>query len=76
MVAANADFLKRAAAYDSAGPELRSLIRHEAWMASQTAPVFRLDSSMPVRISSRRFCPSSLELARFPIRREADVPTR
>lgn len=49
MAVANLDFLKWAAAYDSAGPEQRSLIGHEAWMASQTAPILRLDSSASVQ---------------------------
>lgn len=48
MAAASVDFFKWAAAYDSAGPEQRSLIGHEAWLASQTAPVLRLDSAAPV----------------------------
>ena len=45
MTAATADFLRWAEAYDSAG----SLVLHEAWLASQTAPVLRLDSSAPVQ---------------------------
>ncbi|MDP1838422.1 MAG: AAA family ATPase [Reyranella sp.] len=49
MAAASVDFFKWAAAYDSAGPEQRSLIGHEAWMASQPAPVLRLDSAAPVQ---------------------------
>lgn len=49
MVVANLDFLKWAAAYDSAGPEQRSLVGHEAWMASLTVPVLRLDSSAPLQ---------------------------
>jgi adenylate kinase family enzyme len=49
MVVANLDFLKWAAAYDTAGPEQRSLIGHEAWMALQAAPILRLDSSAPVQ---------------------------
>lgn len=49
MAAANVDFLTWAVAYDTAGPEQRSLIGHEAWMASQTAPVLRLDSSAPIQ---------------------------
>lgn len=49
MAAASVDFFKWAAAYDSAGPEQRSLIGHETWMASQTAPVLRLDSSAPIQ---------------------------
>lgn len=47
MSAASADFLKWAEAYDVAGLEQRSLIAHETWLASQTAPVLRLDSSAP-----------------------------
>jgi adenylate kinase family enzyme len=49
MAAATADFLGWAKAYDSAGPEQRSLVLHEAWLASQTAPVLRLDSAAPVQ---------------------------
>jgi hypothetical protein len=49
MAVASRAFLEWAAAYDTAGPEQRSLAAHEAWLASQTAPVLRLDSSAPVR---------------------------
>lgn len=49
MAAASVDFLRWAAAYDSAGLEQRSLSGHEAWMASQTAPILRLDSAAPVQ---------------------------
>ena len=49
MAAATADFLRWAEAYDSAGPEQRSLVLHEEWLASQTAPVLRLDSSAAVQ---------------------------
>jgi len=49
MVAASAEFLAWAAAYDTAGPEQRSLVAHEAWLAGQTAAVLRLDSSAPVQ---------------------------
>ncbi len=45
MAAASAEFLRWAEAYDSAGPEQRSLAGHETWLKSQTAPVLRLDSS-------------------------------
>ena len=48
MAAASAAFLAWAAAYDTAGPEQRSLAVHEAWIATQTAPVLRLQSSAPV----------------------------
>jgi hypothetical protein len=48
MAASSAAFLRWAAAYDTAGPEQRSRAAHEAWLASQTAPVLRLDSSEPV----------------------------
>ncbi len=49
MVAASAEFLAWADAYDTAGPEQRSLVAHEAWLTGQTAPVLRLDSSPPVQ---------------------------
>lgn len=48
MAASSADFLRWAAAYDTAGPEQRSRATHERWLASQAAPVLRLDSSRPV----------------------------
>lgn len=48
MAAANAEFFRWAEAYDTAGPEQRSLALHEAWLAVQTAPVLRLDSSAPL----------------------------
>jgi hypothetical protein len=41
-------FLERAAAYDTAGPEQRSLALHEAWLARLHCPVLRLDSAAPV----------------------------
>jgi hypothetical protein len=49
MAAASAAFLQWAHAYDSAGREQRSLIAHGQWLASQKAPVLRLDSAAPVR---------------------------
>ena len=48
MAVATADFLTWAEAYDSAGPEQRSLVLHEEWLALQTAPVLRLDSAASV----------------------------
>jgi adenylate kinase family enzyme len=48
MAVATADFPRWAEAYDTAGPEQRSPVLHEEWLASQTAPVMRLDSSAPV----------------------------
>lgn len=48
MSATSTAFLNWAAAYDTAGPEQRSRVAHEAWLASQTAPILRLDSSRPV----------------------------
>lgn len=48
MVASSAAFLRWAAAYDTAGREQRSRVAHEEWLASQTTPVLRLDSSKPV----------------------------
>jgi adenylate kinase family enzyme len=49
MAAASAEFIQWAAAYDTAGAEQRSLVAHEAWLVTQTAPVLRLDSSAPAR---------------------------
>lgn len=48
MAEASAAFLDWAAAYETAGLEQRSLATHEAWLATQTAPVLRLNSAMPV----------------------------
>jgi adenylate kinase family enzyme len=48
MAAANVEFFRWAEAYDSAGPEQRSLALHEEWLAAQTAPVLRLDSAVPI----------------------------
>lgn len=41
-------FLELAAAYDSAGPEQRSRVQHEEWLATLPCPVLRLDSARPV----------------------------
>ncbi|MDR6869451.1 adenylate kinase family enzyme [Bosea sp. BE125] len=49
MAATSVAFLNWAAAYDTAGAEQRSRIAHEEWLATQTAPVLRLDSSKPVK---------------------------
>lgn len=48
MATASAAFLRWAAAYDTAGPEQRSRVSHEAWLARQRVPVLRLDSAAPV----------------------------
>jgi adenylate kinase family enzyme len=48
MAAASAKFLDWAAAYDTAGLEQRSVLAHEAWLSTQTAPMLRLDSAAPV----------------------------
>jgi len=48
MAVASGEFLNWAEAYDTAGPEQRSLIGHVAWLASLKAPVLRLDSSAPL----------------------------
>ena len=53
MAAANANFLAWAAAYDTAGPEQRSRMAHEEWLAAQAALVLRLDSSEPVEALAR-----------------------
>lgn len=49
MAAADAEFMKWAAAYDSAGPEQRSLFVHEAWLATLRCPVLRLNSAAPLK---------------------------
>lgn len=48
MAKASAAFLDWAAAYDIAGLEQRSLLKHEQWLATQAAPVLRLNSAVPV----------------------------
>ena len=48
MATSSAQFLAWAAAYDTAGPEQRSRVSHEQWLADQTAPIVRLDSTAPV----------------------------
>lgn len=48
MAEASAAFLDWARAYDTAGPEQRSRVTHEAWLSLQVAPVLRLDSSAPL----------------------------
>jgi len=48
MVAKHKEFMDWAASYDTAGPEQRSLVAHEQWLATQTCPVLHLDSSRPV----------------------------
>lgn len=46
--AANREFLAWAARYDTAGPEQRSRAAHEGWLATQSAPILRLDTARPV----------------------------
>ncbi len=53
MAATSAAFLTWAAAYDTAGLEQRSHASHEAWLAAQSAPVLRLDSSEPVDVLAK-----------------------
>ncbi|RWX74409.1 hypothetical protein EPK99_24805 [Neorhizobium lilium] len=48
MAAKSREFLEWAESYDTAGPERRSLIAHEAWLAGQAAPILRLDSTSPI----------------------------
>jgi adenylate kinase family enzyme len=48
MAENSAAFLAWAAAYDTAGPEQRSRILHEAWLRDLPCPVLRLDSNAPV----------------------------
>ena len=47
MAATSREFLEWAASYDTAGPERRSLAAHEQWLATQAAPILRLDSAPP-----------------------------
>jgi len=42
------EFVAWAGAYDSGGMEMRSRLRHEAWLASFPRPVLRLDSAQTV----------------------------
>lgn len=49
MAAASVEFFKWAEAYDTAGPEQRSLLGHEAWLSSLRVPVLRLDSAASVQ---------------------------
>ncbi len=44
---ATAAFLDWAAKYDTAGPEMRSLARHEAWLATLDCRVVRLNGDDP-----------------------------
>lgn len=48
MAEKSREFLEWAESYDTGGPERRSLVAHEAWLATQAAPVLRLDSSLPL----------------------------
>ena len=48
MVEKHKEFMDWAARYDTAGLEQRSLIAHEQWLATQTCPVLRLESSRPI----------------------------
>ncbi|HTB47503.1 MAG TPA: hypothetical protein VK741_28055 [Acetobacteraceae bacterium] len=48
MAATSHAFLDWAESYDTAGPEHRSLLAHEQWIATVTCPVMRLDSAAPV----------------------------
>jgi adenylate kinase family enzyme len=48
LAGAHADFLAWAERYDSAGPEQRSRAAHEAWFATQAAPILRFDSAAAV----------------------------
>jgi hypothetical protein len=41
-------FMQWAEAYDSAGPDQRSRMLHEQWLATLPCPVLRLDSAAPV----------------------------
>ncbi len=42
------EFLAWAAQYDTAGPEMRSRVKHEAWLATLPCPVVRLEGDQSV----------------------------
>ena len=48
MAATSAGFIGWAEAYDTAGSMSRGLLKHEAWLVDQPAPVLRLDTKAPV----------------------------
>lgn len=48
MATASVEFLKWAEAYDIAGPEQRSLVLHENWLATLRVPLLRLSSDAPL----------------------------
>jgi hypothetical protein len=48
MADIHAAFIAWAEAYDTAGSLRNGLVRHEAWLADQPAPVLRLNSAAPV----------------------------
>lgn len=48
MHEASTAFLDWAALYDTAGPEVRSLVMHEAWMKRLGCPIVRVQSSAAV----------------------------
>ncbi len=48
MYQGSQEFLSWAEAYDTSGPEQRSRVLHEQWLARQTVPILRLDSNAPV----------------------------
>lgn len=49
MAAHDVEFMKWAEAYDTAGPEQRSLFVHETWLATLNVPVLRLNSAAPLQ---------------------------
>lgn len=48
MHEAHLEFMEWAAAYDSAGPDMRSLRRHESWLSALPCPVLRMEGQAPV----------------------------
>jgi adenylate kinase family enzyme len=59
LAEATEDFLAWAARYDDAGPEQRSRVGHEAWLALLPCPVLRLDSSAPIEELCRQVIDAS-----------------
>ena len=47
MATDHAIFMEWAEAYDTTGPDQRSRVLHEEWLATLPCPVLRLDSSQP-----------------------------
>ena len=59
---AHIEFLEWAARYDTAGREMRSRALHEAWLATVSCPVIRMEGELSLREEMTRieqFCAAS-----------------